>query len=60
MEIFIAELSESEILVKWSMFSRNKNKLVQMLLLPMAKRIMQQRAKIASANLKQLLEESGH
>ena len=60
MEIFIAELNETEILVKWSMFSRNRNKLVQVLLLPLAKRIMQQRADIASVKLKQLLEVSGH
>lgn len=58
MEIFIAELSETEILVKWSMFSRNRNKLVQVLILPLAKRIIQQRANIASDRLKQLLEMS--
>ena len=56
MDIFIAELDEREILVKWSLFSRSPNKLVQLLLLPSAKRIMQHRADIASVRLKQLLE----
>jgi hypothetical protein len=57
MDIFIAELSDGEILVKWSMFSRSPNKLVQLMLLPSARRILQQRADIASARLKQRLEE---
>lgn len=57
MDIFIAELNEHEILVKWSMFSRSPNKLVQLLLLPSVKRLMQQRADIASVRLKQLLEQ---
>lgn len=57
MDIFIAELSDGEILVKWSMFSRSPNKLVQILLLPSVKRVLQQRADIASVRLKQLLED---
>lgn len=57
MDIFIAELNEQEILVKWSMFSRSPNKLVQLLLLPSVKRLMQQRADVASVRLKQILEQ---
>lgn len=58
MEISISEISESEISVRWEMFSRSNSKLVHAMLLPLARKTMQKRADIGAARLKALLENS--
>lgn len=58
MEIEIAEAGNNQITLQWSMFSRNTNRFVIFLLLPLAKTIMQKRANIGVARLKTVLESS--
>ena len=56
MEIELNDSKEGACGLCWRMYSRNDAKLVQLLLLPIAKRIMQKRAEIGVKNLKQMLE----
>lgn len=58
MEVQINQTGGTEVIVKWAMFSRSKSRVVQFLLLPLAKSIMQKRANIGAANLKALLEKA--
>lgn len=58
MEIQINETGENLISLQWSMFSRTNSAIARILLLPLAKGIMQKRANIGSAKLKRLLEAS--
>lgn len=58
MEVEISETAENQTNIKWCMFSRTNSQVVKMLLLPLAKSIMQKRANIGAAQLKALLEQA--
>ena len=58
MEIELTKQSESETVLQWRMYSRSTSKAVKMLLLPLAKGVMQKRAVIGANRLKKLLEQT--
>jgi hypothetical protein len=60
MEIELLTQAESKTNIKWRMLSRSKSRIVKLLLLPVAKVIMQKRAAAGVFALKSLLEGGIH
>jgi len=59
MEVDIKRINNISSKISWRMYSRNNNRMIKILLLPLAKSVMQKRAKIAINRLKVTLEEKG-
>lgn len=57
MEISISETEHHQIRVHWAMYSRSTHWAVRLLVLPMAKAVLQKRANVAAKRLKALLEQ---
>ena len=58
MEMKISAMGSDEISFTWGMYSRSSSWIVNLMLIPIAKRTMQKRADIAVVQLKALLEAS--
>lgn len=58
MEIHLTQTSPQACTVRWRMFSRNRNALARLLVLPIARSIMTRRASAGLQRLKQRLEDA--